>query len=344
LLAAPVALTLFAAAAHAAPQTFVAVDYEVASDASGCPDADEFRAAVTRQLGFDPFRPSADRRVGVHIARKDTGFEGGIKWTDAQGRSVGDRHFTSRRPECREIAASIAFSVAVQIQLLSTLAPGPPAPATPPSPPPPPPSPPPPPPSPPPPTPPPSDASVTAPASPDEPAALVPVPAPSARRLTLAIGAGPVLAIGVAPQATGLARVFVSSRVAWFSLELGLDAALRTTRQAADGSSFSLDRYAVGAAACAHARMFAGCLTATGGFLQARGGGVDIPASPTGWFSQAGARIAATGELGRRWFVSARVDGLVMLSSWTVALNDVAAWTTPRVSVLAGVDVGVRFF
>jgi hypothetical protein len=90
--------------------------------------------------------------------------------------------------------------------------------------------------------------------------------------------------------------------------------------------------------------MFAGCLTATGGLLQARGTGVDVPASPTGWFSQAGARIAATADLGRRWFVSARVDGLVMLSSWTVALNDVAAWTTPRVSVLLGLDVGVRFF
>ncbi len=123
-LAASAALALSAAAAHAAPQIFVALEYEVASDTSGCPDADEFRAAVARQLGYDPFRPNADRRVGVHIARKDTGFDGGIKWTDAQGRSVGDRHFTSRRPECREIAASIAFSVAVQIQLLSTLASG----------------------------------------------------------------------------------------------------------------------------------------------------------------------------------------------------------------------------
>ena len=63
-----------------------------------------------------------------------------------------------------------------------------------------------------------------------------------------------------------------------------------------------------------------------------------------GWFSQAGARVVATGELGGPYFVAARVEGLVMLSSWTVALNDVAAWTTPRVGVLLGLDVGARFF
>ena len=121
--AAAAAVSLVAAAAHAAPQTLVALEYEVAADASGCPDAEEFRAAVARQLGYDPFRPTADKRVGVQIARRDTGFDGRIRWTDTSGRSVGDRHFTSRRSDCREIGASLVFSVAVQIQLLATLAP-----------------------------------------------------------------------------------------------------------------------------------------------------------------------------------------------------------------------------
>ena len=113
----------FGRVARAGAQTFVALEYEVAADATGCPDADEFRASVARQLHYDPFRPNADRRVAVQIARKDVGFDGRIRWTDADGNWVGDRKLTSRRPECAEIAASLAFSVAVQIQLLSSLAP-----------------------------------------------------------------------------------------------------------------------------------------------------------------------------------------------------------------------------
>ena len=117
------AVATFARTAEAGPQTFVALEYEVAPDASGCPDVEEFRAAVARQLEYDPFRPAADRRVAVQIARKEIGFDGRIRWTDADGRWVGDRRLTSRRPDCGEIAASLAFSVAVQIQLLATLAP-----------------------------------------------------------------------------------------------------------------------------------------------------------------------------------------------------------------------------
>ena len=33
-----------------------------------------------------------------------------------------------------------------------------------------------------------------------------------------------------------------------------------------------------------------------------------------------------------------------MLQSWTVMVNQVVAWTTPRVGALIGVDVGARFF
>ena len=171
----------FAKAAEAGPQTFVALDYEVAPEASGCPDVEEFRAAVARQLQYDPFRPAADRRVAVQIARKEVGFDGRIRWTDADGRWVGDRRLTSRRPDCDEIAASLAFSVAVQVQLLATLAPPePPAPPPPPE------------------ASPPVVVPAPAPAPPPEPA-----PGPPARRLTYSVGLGPALALGLSPQTTG---------------------------------------------------------------------------------------------------------------------------------------------
>jgi hypothetical protein len=110
-----------------------------------------------------------------------------------------------------------------------------------------------------------------------------------------------------------------------------------------DGSGFSLARFAGGAAACGHARVLAACLTATLGLLEARGFGVDAPASPGGFFSQVGARIAGTYDFGGRYFAAARADALVMITSWSVTLNDTVAWTTPRVGGLIGLDFGARF-
>jgi hypothetical protein len=123
-----------------------------------------------------------------------------------------------------------------------------------------------------------------------------------------------------------------------------LDAALPATQREADGSGFSLDRFAAGAAVCGHAWAFAACFTTTVGLLRARGLAVDAPASSSGLFSQLGARFGAAEDLGRRFFVAARADALVMLSSWTVRLNETTVWTTPRVGLVVGFDLGVRFF
>jgi hypothetical protein len=168
-------------------------------------------------------------------------------------------------------------------------------------------------------------------------------PPPPARRLTYAVGLGPALALGVAPAPTGVGRLFASGRRHRFSLELAVDAALPAAQHAADGTGFSLDRFALGAAACGHAGPLAACATATGGVLRARGGGVDAPASPIGWFSQVGGRLAATFDFAGRYFAAARVDGLVMPSTWTVTVNQLPVWTTPRVGALIGLDVGTRF-
>ena len=329
--------TLPATTACAAAQTFVALEYQVEPGLNGCPEAPEFRSTVERQLGYDPFRSIADRRVAVMIERKGASIAGRIRWSDDRGRWVGDRHLTSRRPDCTDMAASLAFSVAVQIQLIATLAPStaepPPA--------------------------------VEAPVAPPEPAADAPAQEPIAppppsraapprlpepprveqpRPLKLSLGIGPSLALSLAPRPTGLGRIFVDGRVSSISLELALDAALPATQREADGSGFSLQRFAAGAAACGHVRDFAACLTTTVGLLRARGLAVDAPASSAGLFSQLGARVGAARELGRRYFVAARAEALVMLSSWNVRLNETAVWTTPRLGLVAGFDLGVRFF
>jgi hypothetical protein len=71
---------------------------------------------------------------------------------------------------------------------------------------------------------------------------------------------------------------------------------------------------------------------------------VDQPASSTGLFSQIGARIAAPVDVGTRLFVTARGDGLVMLSPWAVTLNHAVVWTTPRIGGMIGLDFGLYFF
>jgi hypothetical protein len=323
----------FAPTARAATPVPVALEYEVSPDAKGCPAPETFRAAVGRQLGHDPFRPISDRRVAVQITGKEKGFAGVIRWSDANGRWVGDRQLSSRRPDCDGIAADLAFSVAVQIQLLETLAPATPeAPAAPAPP----------------------VASLVPPGPPDRnsavspPTMVVSSPAPRAppagTRLQLSLGLGPALAIGLLPRSAAVGRMFVSGRVARFSLEIAIDAALPSEQQQVDGSGFSLDRFAASAAACGHAHVFAACVTTVVGLLRARGFGVDEPASPAGMFSQVGGRLAATRGFGGRYFVQARVDGLVMLSSQTVILNQTTVWTTPRLGALLGVDLGARLF
>jgi hypothetical protein len=341
---------MLAATARAEPQTWVALEYEIAPDTEGCPAPEEFQSSVKRQLRYDPFRRGADRRVAVHIARKDKGFEGLIKWSDARGNWVGDRRLASQRPECSEIAANVAFAVAVQIQLLAALEPksstpksstpkgsaanaSPTAPVT-------------------------SAPPVTAPPEPQTPdksptsssqsnaptaSPASQPPQPRRARLRFSAGLGPSLGAGIAPHLTVLGRGFASVRLDPLSFELAFDAALPASRTEMDGGGFSLRRFGGAAAACSHVQLFAACLTATLGRIEAHGFGVDKPASPAGLFSQLGARIAATHEFGERYFASARIEGLVMLSSWTVTLNDSVAWKTPRISGLVGLDFGVFF-
>jgi hypothetical protein len=329
-LIAPLVFAALEQQTRAATQTSVGLEYEIAVGTTGCPDSAEFAAAVTRQLGYDPFQSIANRRVSVQLVRKESGFDGRIRWSDAGGQWVGDRRLSSRRSDCSDIAASVAFSVAVQIQLLAALAPN--APVPPPPDPPPPPLPPPPPKTDPPPM-------VVAPPPPPEP-----TPTALDQHVRWSIGLGPTVAFSMAPRPMGIGRLFVNAAWARLSFELGADASLPARNDDGDASGFTLRRFAASAAGCGHISAVSACLTGTVGLLQVQGFGIDQPAAPTGRFSQLGVRVAARQDLGKRFFAAVRVDGLAMLSIWQVKLNDTPLWTTPRVGALVGLDFGVRFF
>ena len=304
------------------PQTFVTLEYSVSSAAGACPAATEFRRSVGRQLGYDPFRADADRRVTVEITRSPSGLEGRLGWSDAEGGWVGDRRFSSRKADCAELAASMMFSTAVQIQLLAALSPpAPPAPAAV------------------------AEAkSLAPPPTAIQPAPVATPPSPPGPRVVFGAGIGAALAVGVAPGPGALARLFIGARRGRLSLEVAADVTLPVTEQGPDSSAFAVETQAADVTGCGHLGALAGCLVGRFGRIQARGSGVDVPRSPSGWFSQAGVRLAAARDLGGRLFAGAHVDGLVMLSPWTVALNDSGVWTTPRLGLLLGVDLGARFF
>jgi len=348
LVAAPVT---FAAAAHAAPSVFVTLDYQVAPGAVGCAEVSGFQAAVRSQLGYDPFRPIAERQVSVQIARSDLGYEGKIHWT-AAGRAAGDRRLSTSHRECAEIVNNLAFALAVQIQLQTALAPvttpasatarasapsaqQPSAPLAPlPSPPPAP-----------------SLSEARPPASEARPPTVepplppLPPPAPpAASPLQLAVGFGPSLALALAPRPTATGRLFVSARSARLSLELALDGALPARQQDARGAGFTLDRFAGEGALCGHVSAFAACATGALSLIEASGFGVGIPRTATGLTAQVGARLVAAHDLSARTFVAGRVEGMLLPYRWTVTLNDTATWTTPRVAAVLGVDLGVRIF
>jgi hypothetical protein len=54
-------------------------------------------------------------------------------------------------------------------------------------------------------------------------------------------------------------------------------------------------------------------------------------------------RLAGTIELGGSWFAAVHLDGLGLLNSCTVVLNEAPVWEMPRLGLLAGIDVSARF-
>jgi len=315
--------------ANAATDTVVRLEYQADAQA-GCVGEDELRRMVTDQVGHDPFRSEADRRVAITIARTEVGFQGRIVWTEADGRRLGERLLSSRSRSCQEIAANVAFAVVLQLQLVERGASDdggdggaktehPPTAG---------------------------EETKRAPATEERPGPSAPGPsgpAPSpAPRLRLAVGAGPALGTGLTPEATAIGRLFVTARIARFSGEIGADAALPVTLREPDGTGVAVRALGANAAGCAHVSLASACVLGRIGWLRGEGTGVATPAASWGRFGEVGLRLAGSRELGR-FIVGVHADGLVMLSRWNVVLNDAVVWSVPRVGFLAGVDVALRF-
>jgi hypothetical protein len=182
--------------ARARAEVLVSLDYGTDPALAACPSAVDFRREIVRQLGHDPFRDPAPRRVLVRLYATGARMGGRVEWRDAHDEWEGERTFSSRNEGCAQMARAMALATAIQIQLLDRINGGAPpkltAEAKPPSP---------------------AVEGVKPPVVPPAPAAAppapLPVPAPREPRIAVEVGAGVLSDLGDSPTMV-LPRVAVS--------------------------------------------------------------------------------------------------------------------------------------
>jgi hypothetical protein len=339
--------------------------YRIDSSLNRCWDEPQFRRRVAGQLGYDPFREDALATVEVEVGGSAKAIGGQVEWKNADGARMGERRFAAKDGNCAKLLAEMSFAVSLQIALLRqststaesnktdaaasgdavaqvATAAQPPSSA---------------------PSPPPSGESSSATSHPT----ALPEPDPGgsggdrdsraetrteaetptsvgAGKWSMWTGLGPSGAWGIAPSLTGSGRLFLGIRRNDLSLELGAETSFPSNTRQWGGGGFRAMLIGGSAGLCGHLGVLAGCLVGKAGQLRINGLGLDEPGAPRGFVAQAGLRIAATAKLGRWWMVSAHLDGLGLITPCAVEINGIEVWTMPWVSVLAGIDLSVRFW
>ncbi len=102
-----------------ASEFLVSLDYQTDPALTGCPSPADFRKAIVRQLGHDPFRDNAPRRMLVRLFPAGPRMGGRVEWRDANDQWEGERTFSSRNESCAEMARAMALATAIQIDLLA---------------------------------------------------------------------------------------------------------------------------------------------------------------------------------------------------------------------------------
>lgn len=301
------------------PPSVVTLRHSASPSAERCPDRAWLEGNVAARLGYTPFAPNSPRVATTRFDCTVSSCRAELELTDEKGGAPRKRTLTFA--DCRELAESLALTLALAIDPVRASAP-PPPPA-------------------------PTDAGVPLP-----PAVVEPPPPPSPRpepprvepaptTPTEVIGAVLVHGTaGVSPTISGGARVGVGIRRAWFGVTLEGRADLPASVDITGGSVHS--SVLMGSVApCFHLPVGLGfCAVGSLGALQ-----ID------GQFAQ-GARVSSVLALiGARvgwehfflsWFgvtVQATVQGV--LTRTTVRANDRSLWVTAPVT--GDVGVGVLF-
>jgi hypothetical protein len=323
------AVAAFALSTHAfangsSPTLRVSLDYEVDPQLGDCPSGADLSAAVSKQLGYDPFILEAGatkHRVKASIQRTAAGTEAHVEWLDERGGSEGERRLASESAECAEIARGLSFAIAVQIQLRAS-AEAPPPPPLPPAPP-----------------------------SPAPPAQR-PRPSPEPRRVIM-VGAGVLAARGLTPKVSPGLRIFASLGNQRLSLELSTqvtypseqsaDATVPHVAPLASPPSFTARELSTKLAPCVQFAPFGLCGVFMAGQLHVRGEGVDQARSPSSLVAAAGAKLQLMWPPVPSFGVLLQAEALALLTPRDVLMNRQVVWSTAPVLLGASLDLAAIF-
>lgn len=292
--------------------------------ASGCPGESVLARDVAARLGYDPFHEDAPLHIRVLISGHGRAFSGRIEITDRENQGAGKRELPQEE-DCTELVQAAAFAVALAID---------PARAT-------------------------GVASTTG-AAPTtaEPSAPPPAPAPPPPAVTRAPSAAPArraedplrVAVGVAALASALrlpggvaggGGLFVSvGRRRWLaSLEGHFELPFGEARS--DGHAVSAVLVGATVAPCLRFGIVSGCVLAELGSFQGTGSDIDIVRRDTTLFVGAGARVGVELALSRRFFLRPTLDLVAPITRTTLRLARQPVWTTPPVSLIGGLALGI---
>jgi hypothetical protein len=305
-------LGLLAGSVSAQPPRRVRFAYELQDGTNTCPDETKLRAGVIARLGYDAFDASADETLKVGLQRSGRELEALITITDGQGQLRAERRLVSRQGDCVELAASVELAVSIAIDPFRVAAQPQPV----------------------------AEPAPPAPASPEP--APVPPSAPAPTPLVGQIKAGAVLGQGSSPARTlGFVLGGGARRGRW---SLGLEARFDLPRShelpVGEIRSYAL----MGSLApCVHVHGLAACALFTAGGLRAQGRGLASPQQVTRSTVAAGARLGYALPLSRRFSLLFHGDATTPLHIAELQVDHVAVWTTPRLALALGIDLGLDF-
>ncbi len=307
-----------AAAAVALPRVALArrtarLDHGRDAGAEACPSDAALAARVAERLGYDPFRSGAAATVRVRFTRDGDLLRGVVEMRDARG-PAGRRELSSDRPDCADLADSVALTVSILLD--PPTVPGRDVPsATPPAPPPP-----------------------EAPLHPGAP----PPPLPDGPRTALRFGTGVSGAVGFAPGPTsGLYLAAGVLRGPW-SLDLEGRIDLPAERGYEAGTVRASIRLGE-LVPCWHFGAPFACLVVGAGALSAEGRDVKSPRHVDTFYALAGARAGVEFALVGPVLARLSADVVASLTRPTVAIGNVDAWTVPPVGALVAAGLVGRF-
>jgi hypothetical protein len=157
------------------------------------------------------------------------------------------------------------------------------------------------------------------------------------------LGVGAAVAIDVAPTIVPVGRLLGTLEWSHIAVELAAELSGPSSTHRADGAGFSEQQLLASLAGCGVRRPWSTCLVAKLGEMRVVGEGIEVRSTSFGLVAQAGVRLALTQRLGSRLQISAHADGLALITQGVVTLDGIPVWTTPRLAVSFGADLGIRF-